>query len=182
MNTRSFESRSIYGAIVFALFVIRAKYRTHHEFDLPKNLLVKPRFETCFRSPINNRPVISELVLIERCLSREEGREDWQATRSPRLIKVIPIIGVENPPRTLIFMPSLFIYFRFRSILSLFFFVHAFCRGYNNSLRYLDGRRDRICFSRVSRSFSVLLYEIFLTIFFFLVSIKLKGLRIYQQQ
>lgn len=162
MNTRSFESRSIYGAIVFTLFVIRAKHRTHYEFDPPKNLLVnhgKRRFETRSRSPINNRPVISELVLIERCLSREEGREDWQATRSPRLIKVIPIIGVENPPRTLIFTPSLFIYFRFRSILSPFFFVHAFCRGYNNSLRYLDGRRDRICFSRVSRSFCFIIRD-----------------------
>ena len=181
MNTRSFESRSIYGAIVFTLFVIRAKHRTHYEFDPPKNLLVnhgKRRFETRSRSPINNRPVISELVLIERCLSREEGREDWQATRSPRLIKVIPIIGDGNPPRTLIFMPSLFIYFRFRSILSLFFFVHAFCRGYNNSLRYLDGRRNRICFSQF-----LFYYTRFSSRFFFLlVSIKLKGLRIYQQQ
>lgn len=63
------------------------------------------------------------------------------------------------------------------ALFSFFFFVHAFCRGYNNSLRYLDGRRDRICFSRVSRSFSVLLYEIFLAIFFSPRLDKVKGVK-----
>lgn len=100
---------------------------THHGLDSPKNLLdsPKPRKATIeTRSVPDNRPVISELVLIERCLLME--REE--ATRFPHhLIKAIPIIGDKNP-RTLIFALVIYLFLFSLCSLPLLFIIFFFFR------------------------------------------------------